>query len=763
VGLLLPPLLGAASSPTSFTVRDAIGLATLLDFDTPGGERTPALFSPGRSSLVVHTRRGDLARNVNVDALLLFSVRDLRAVLSSPTSTPPPRPRTLVTVDAHQPWDGISHVAWQDEDELCFTAKLRSPVIQAFSINVRNGHLTQLTRSPADVTSFAVGAGRIVYYARASQGTGGPRHVDYQSFGELIEPDGAAARSSPVVELFTEPRAEGPVRRVDMPPSRLSQLFQRIWIAPAGDYAVGFRPTAAWPPSWATYQVPHNDLFGYSADRMSGDPASPEVANRVQYQLIDLRTGRARALVDAPGGFLAQNDTPAAVFWTSDRPAVIVTNTFLPLGTGTPGADDARRLGPFIAEVGLASGAVTEIVQEPHLTPDIERGVAPLPRIVSVQWDPAAGLLTVRRQLAGREIESQGFRVVGGAWRAVPAGTPAAASTPDVAVGRAEGLNERLTLEVRGGVCACHKLLYDPNPGAGRFAFGRAEVRQWTDPNGIAWRGGLVYPTGYVKGRAYPLVVQTHGFNPDQFLVDGPDGYTTAFAAQALATAGFLVLQVEDNRRAMTLDEREGPLYAAGYHAGIDTLVAEGLADPARIGLIGFSRTGWHTLHLLKQYPGLLSAVTMADAGLVGYVADLLSVNFSADFRLQFRKVVGGIATPEDWMARSPMYQLASLDTPVRLEANDPGSAIATWELYALLRSADRPVDFVYFPGGQHILFSPENRLESQGGNVDWFRFWLQGYEDPDPRKADQYRRWRTLRTLQAAHRKARESGPDRH
>jgi len=32
---------------------------------------------------------------------------------------------------------------------------------------------------------------------------------------------------------------------------------------------------------------------------------------------------------------------------------------------------------------------------------------------------------------------------------------------------------------------------------------------------------------------------------------------------------------------------------------------------------------------------------------------------------------------------------------------------------------------------------------------VDWLRFWLQRYEDPDPAKADQYKRWRGLRQMQ--------------
>jgi len=34
---------------------------------------------------------------------------------------------------------------------------------------------------------------------------------------------------------------------------------------------------------------------------------------------------------------------------------------------------------------------------------------------------------------------------------------------------------------------------------------------------------------------------------------------------------------------------------------------------------------------------------------------------------------------------------------------------------------------------------------------VDWFCFWLKGEEDPDPAKAEQYKRWRELRKLHEA------------
>ncbi len=71
------------------------------------------------------------------------------------------------------------------------------------------------------------------------------------------------------------------------------------------------------------------------------------------------------------------------------------------------------------------------------------------------------------------------------------------------------------------------------------------------------------------------------------------------------------------------------------------------------------------------------------------------------------------------------------------------------WEPYAGLRYLHRPTDLIILNTEEHVLTNPAMRLASQGGSVDWFRFWLQGYEDPDPDKATQYKRWRELRKLQ--------------
>jgi hypothetical protein len=71
------------------------------------------------------------------------------------------------------------------------------------------------------------------------------------------------------------------------------------------------------------------------------------------------------------------------------------------------------------------------------------------------------------------------------------------------------------------------------------------------------------------------------------------------------------------------------------------------------------------------------------------------------------------------------------------------------WEPYAALRYLHKPVDLTMLNTYEHVLTNPAVRMASQGGSVDWFRFWLQDYEDPDPAKQEQYKRWRDLRKMQ--------------
>ena len=102
------------------------------------------------------------------------------------------------------------------------------------------------------------------------------------------------------------------------------------------------------------------------------------------------------------------------------------------------------------------------------------------------------------------------------------------------------------------------------------------------------------------------------------------------------------------------------------------------------------------------------------------------------------------------WLARSPLFQLDRIRTPLRLETIGVGVP-PVWETFAILKRHHRPVELVHIPKDAHRLQTPWGRYRSQQGTVDWMTFWLLQREDPDPQKASQYEEWRMLRRQQEA------------
>jgi hypothetical protein len=64
------------------------------------------------------------------------------------------------------------------------------------------------------------------------------------------------------------------------------------------------------------------------------------------------------------------------------------------------------------------------------------------------------------------------------------------------------------------------------------------------------------------------------------------------------------------------------------------------------------------------------------------------------------------------------------------------------------------------FPNEPHIKTQPRHKLAVYQRNLDWFRFWLLGAVDPDPAKAEQYRRWRAFAGKSGTHDARAKSAP---
>jgi dipeptidyl aminopeptidase/acylaminoacyl peptidase len=291
------------------------------------------------------------------------------------------------------------------------------------------------------------------------------------------------------------------------------------------------------------------------------------------------------------------------------------------------------------------------------------------------------------------------------------------------------------------------KVILDPNPQLKNLELASAEVYTWKDEGGSVWRGGLYKPSHFEPGKRYPLVIQTHGFVDFRYIPSGL--YQAGFAARALAAQGITVLQVDDGQ-CYRAKAKEVPCAISGYEAAADHLVKDGTVDPEKIGIIGFSHSCFWVMGTLTSTSSLhVKAASVTDGVMADYNQYLTS---DASYAHYFDDLIGaqpigqGLKT---WLERSPGFNLERVSAPLLVVGEGPKSLHSMWQPYAILHLLKKPVELIMLNTNEHDLSNPAVRLASQGGSVDWFRFWLQNYEDPDPAKAEQYKRWRELRKMQ--------------
>jgi dipeptidyl aminopeptidase/acylaminoacyl peptidase len=192
-------------------------------------------------------------------------------------------------------------------------------------------------------------------------------------------------------------------------------------------------------------------------------------------------------------------------------------------------------------------------------------------------------------------------------------------------------------------------------------------------------------------------------------------------------------------------------------------LAVDGLVDPDRVGIVGFSRSCYYVLEALTTSELRYKAASITDGVDEGYYSYLTFTRNGND-NADSDAVIGAPPIGEGlqlWLKRSPEFNMDKVTAPLQVVASDRFSLLVMWGSYAALRIRNKPVDLIMLHGGTHVMRNPAERLASQIGTIDWMRYWLQNYEDPDPTKAKQYARWEELRKLQEAERPkhAKESG----
>ena len=274
----------------------------------------------------------------------------------------------------------------------------------------------------------------------------------------------------------------------------------------------------------------------------------------------------------------------------------------------------------------------------------------------------------------------------------------------------------------------------------------------------------LVKPRGYQPGRRYPLLIALYYFR-NRFVTQAQ--LIPNFPIQAFANAGFAVLltnypeytSAEPPRTFAKMAIGENPL--ASLEAAVGQLAGRGLADPARVGIMGWSYGGFLTQFALTQSK-TFAAGSVVDGGWWNPLSYWMNPGDVA--RSFYDETFGGPpegATLREWQDFAPSFNVDRLTAPVMFETHNtlPTMHVQHLDFIAHASCAGAAIEGVFYPNAPHILTAPAQRLSSMARHLDWFRYWLLGEEDPAPDKRDQYERWSRLRDTQKRRAGARTPG----
>ncbi len=540
-----------------------------------------------------------------------------------------------------------------------------------------------------------------------------------------------------------------PFRVMDSASNQALVLFtegqQNLALSPDGESLLTTFAVAEIPSAWEHLYPPPFIGFPYRLRAGKQNLATfmgYSLASR--YVRIELRSGIVRPLSDAPTGLAAGWSTGATPAWSEDGRALVLPDAFVAL--------DAHAPSQACVAVMNMSSAIPSCVERIEGPSEKDGYMGDYRFITEVRFVDSGGRRLIVSHVAsdGSQGSTEYRRTAEGAWAAVrETSGPDRPMSGSLEVTVRQGLNDPPVLTASDSKTRVSRIIWDPNPQIEDLALGEATVFKWKDKAGRNWRGGLFKPVPYEAGLRYPLVIQTHGFSETEFRPSGI--FPTAFAARALAAAGIAVLQVNDCSISGTAEE--GPCNVSGYEAAVRELVKEGLVDSERIGIIGFSRTCFYVMEALTASTLNIKAASITDGVMGNYLQYMTMVDvpgYSGDADAMIGARPFGEGLPQ-WLRRSPLFNMDKVGAALQVVAEGRQNLAFMWEPYAAMRYLHKPVDLILLNNNKHVLSNPAARLISQGGAVDWMRFWLQDYQDPQPAKTDQYKRWSDLRALQQA------------
>ena len=273
------------------------------------------------------------------------------------------------------------------------------------------------------------------------------------------------------------------------------------------------------------------------------------------------------------------------------------------------------------------------------------------------------------------------------------------------------------------------KKLSDMNAQTAGWRTSTLEVVSWTSQDGAAIEGVLHKPIDFDPSRKYPLLVVVHG---------GPTGVSrpmpftgTIYPIDVWVPRGVLVL--EPNYRGSagygetfrSLNVRNlGVGDAWDVVSGVDALIAKGIVDPARVGVMGWSQGGYISAFLATHDAARFKAISVG-AGISDWMTYYVNTDITP-FTRQYLK-----ATPwtdaEIYAKTSPITYIKQAKTPTLIQHGATDQRVPlpnAFELYRGLLDNNVPTKLIVyqgFGGIGHGPSKPKSQRATMEHNLEWF------------------------------------------
>lgn len=235
----------------------------------------------------------------------------------------------------------------------------------------------------------------------------------------------------------------------------------------------------------------------------------------------------------------------------------------------------------------------------------------------------------------------------------------------------------------------------------------------------------LLKPPGWQAGTAYPTIAYIHG-GPV-----GQDGFGFDATSQMLAAQGYVV--VNPNYRGSSGRGTEfsraiyadwGNLEIQDIHAVVDKLVADGIADPARLGIGGWSYGGMSTNYAIATDTRFSAAVSGASISnmITGYGTDQYIWQYETEVGLPWESI-------DTYLRISyPFFHADRIETPTLFMCGEKDfnvPLINSEQMYQALSSLGVPTKLVIYPGQFHGLSKPSYIQDRLQRMIEWYGTYL--------------------------------------